>query len=365
MGALTRITQLFALAVLGAGCGPERGGTGVLVDDSDGVFCNVSTDELASVLGPEGIISLQDPPFIPADHADASYVADNERVVGFILEGEPLAIPLNVLRFHEVVNLTRATASLAMTFCPLTGSSLVFDRSGLGGVEMGVSGLLHFNNLVMYDRAEPASFFTQMRGGAATCGPSARTGASLSVVPSVEIRWDAWKRLHPNTVVVSQDTGDFSFGSYEVNIHADYERIDNPFLLIPFPIDPRLPPKERVLGVPIGGDGGLAFAFEELRRQDRQAVSALNGSGVVFWDRSADAAMAFSTQVDGQELSFATTANGFVDVETGSDWRFDGLATSGALAGRRLEQITGAFVSFWFAWAAFFPETVVWDGSGG
>ena len=365
MRALTRITQLFALTALVAGCGPEVGGTGVLVDASNGVFCNVSTDELASVLGPDGIISLQDPPFIPADHADASYVADNERVVGFILEGEPLAIPLNVLRFHEVVNLTRATVSLAVTFCPLTGSSLVFDRSGLGGVEMGVSGLLHFNNLVMYDRAEPASFFTQMRGGAATCGPSARTGASLSVVPSVEIRWDAWKRLHPNTVVVSQDTGDFSFGSYEVNIHADYERIDNPFLLIPFPIDPRLPPKERVLGVPIGGDGGLAFPFEELRRQERQAVSALNGSGVVFWDRSADAAMAFSTQVDGQELSFATTANGFVDVETGSDWRFDGLATSGALAGQRLEQITGTFVSFWFAWAAFFPETVVWDGSGG
>ena len=164
MRALTRITQLFALTALVAGCGPEVGGTGVLVDASNGVFCNVSTDELASVLGPDGIISLQDPPFIPADHADASYVADNERVVGFILEGEPLAIPLNVLRFHEVVNLTRATVSLAVTFCPLTGSSLVFDRSGLGGVEMGVSGLLHFNNLVMYDRAEPASFFTQMRG---------------------------------------------------------------------------------------------------------------------------------------------------------------------------------------------------------
>ena len=106
---MTRITQLFALTALVAGCGPEVAGTGVLVDDSNGVFCNVSTDELASVLGPDGIISLQDPPFIPADHADASYVADNERVVGFILEGEPLAIPLNVLRFHEVVNLTRAT----------------------------------------------------------------------------------------------------------------------------------------------------------------------------------------------------------------------------------------------------------------
>ena len=362
MSALTRITRRLALTALLTGCGTEVGGTGVLIDEPDEVFCNVAAGVLASVLIPEAIPALEDPPFIPADHVDASYVTDDARVVGFMLEGEPLAIPLNVLRFHEIVNLTRTSMRLAVTFCPLTGSSLVFDRSGIGGGEVGVSGLLHLNNLVIYDRQEPASFFTQMKGGAATCGPSARTGVSLSVVPSVEIRWDAWKRLHPNTLVVSQDTGDFSFGSYEVNKDAEYERIDNPFLLVPFPVDPRRPVKERVLGIPLGGDGGLAFPFEDLRRQARQAISVLNGSRVVFWDRSAEAAIAFSSRVDGQELSFATNATGFLDVETGSEWRLDGLATSGPLAGHQLEQITSSFVSFWFAWAAFFPETVIWDG---
>ena len=362
MRAVTRVTQWLALTVLLTGCGTEVGGTGVLIDDPNDVFCNVAAIELSSVLIPEAIPALDDPPFIPADHIDASYVADDARVVGFMLEGEPLAIPLNVLRFHEIVNLTRATMSLAVTFCPLTGSSLVFDRSGIGGGEVGVSGLLHLNNLVIYDRKEPASFFTQMRGGAATCGPSARSGVSLTVVPSVEIRWDAWKRLHPNTLVVSQDTGDFSFGLYEVNKDAEYERIDNPFLFVPLPIDPRRPLKERVLGIPLGGDGGLAFPFEELRRRERRAISVLNGTRVVFWDRSAEAAIAFSSRVNGQELSFTTIGKRFVDVETGSEWRFDGLATSGPLAGRRLEQITGSYVSFWFAWAAFFPETVIWDG---
>ena len=248
MRALTRTTQLFAFTALLAACGAELGSTGVVLDDTDEVFCNVAADQLTSILFPEAIPALEDPPFIPADHTDASYVADDDRVVGFMLEGEPLAIPLNVLRFHEIVNLTRETMRIAVTFCPLTGSSLVFDRAGIGGGEVGVSGLLHLNNLVIYDRQEPASFFTQMRGGAATCGPSARIGASLSVVSSVEIRWGAWKRLHPNTVVISQDTGNFSYGSYVVNKDAEYERIDNPFLLIPFEIDPRRPPKERVLG---------------------------------------------------------------------------------------------------------------------
>lgn len=119
---------------------------------------------------------------------------------------------------------------------------------------------------------------------------------------------------------------------------------------------------KRVLRIPLGGEGGLAFPFEELHRRERRASSVLNGSRVVFWDRSAEAAIAFSSRVDGQKLSFTTIRTRFVDVETDSEWRFDGLATSGPFLGRRLEQITRSYVSFWCAWAAFFSETVTWDG---
>jgi hypothetical protein len=93
---------------------------------------------------------------------------------------------------------------------------------------------------------------------------------------------------------------------------------------------------KRVLRIPLGGDGGLACPFEELRRRERRAISVLNGSRVVFWDRSAEAAIVFSSRVDGQELSFTTIGTRFVDVETGSEWRFDGLAASGPFTGRRL-----------------------------
>ena len=147
-----------------------------------------------------------------------------------------------------------------------------------------------------------------------------------------------------------------------MNLHEEYERIDNPFMMTHQEIDPRRPPKERVLGIPLGGDGGLALAFGELRGQGRRAVSVLSGSTVVLWDDSAEAAIAFSTEVDGQRLTFEGTETGFLDAETGSGWRLDGLAVSGPLAGRVLEPVVGSFVSFWFAWASFYPETVVWNG---
>lgn len=332
----------------------------------DETFCTVPSSELASVLVPEAIPAIEDPPLVEPDHPEASYVDDDERVIGLLVDGKPIALPLNVMRRHEVANLTIGGTRVAVSYCPLTGSTLVFDRAAVGGVELGVSGLLHHNNLVVYDRQDPASFFTQMRRGAAVCGPRARTGTRLTLLPSLELRWSAWTRLHPGTVVVSNELDPLiDRGSYDSNPFVEYERIDNPDVRIPMEIDPRRLPKERVLGIPLSGDGGPVFPFEAMRGADRRAIMTVHGAAVVFWDESAEAAVAYSTELDGRALSFTATDAGYVDDETGSTWRLDGLALSGPLAGERLKQIPDAFVSFWFAWAAFFPEAVIQVGFGG
>lgn len=350
------------VALCVAACGTE-----VLLPSSesepnqdDGVFCTVPSSQLTAALVPDAIPALEDPPLVTPDHPEASYVDDDERVIGLLLDGIPIAVPLNLIRQHEIANFSRGDETIAVSYCPLTGSSLVFRRSALGGLALGVSGLLHNNNLVMYDREDPASFFTQMELGEAVCGPRARRGISLELVPSIELRWAVWRRLHPETLVVSSDPDpNFDRGDYDVNVFEKYERMDNPFVIAPMELDPRRPPKERVLGIPASGDGGPAFPFEELRGVERRAISTLSGTVVVFWDEAAEAAVAFDTELDGERLDFVTTETGYLDEQTGTEWRLDGVATSGPLEGRRLEQVTDAFVSFWFAWAAFFPETVV------
>ena len=81
---------------------------------------------------------------------------------------------------------------------------------------------------------------------------------------------------------------------------------------------------------------------------------------VIFWDHDGRAAAAFRTIIDGRSLTFDVVGGRYVDTETTSEWRVDGRATSGPLEGRQLEPLPEAYVAFWFAWAAFVPDTDLW-----
>ena len=70
--------------------------------------------------------------------------------------------------------------------------------------------------------------------------------------------------------------------------------------------------------------------------------------------------MALRTTVGGQPLTFEVVEGRYLDVETGSEWSLEGHAISGSLEGQRLTQVPEAYVSFWFAWATFVPDTDLW-----
>jgi Protein of unknown function (DUF3179) len=344
---------LFAVASCGDGAGPV--GSGV-ADDGD-LFCTVGQDDIVRIVDRDEIPALTNPTFVAPGSAETDYLTPESRVVGLVLNGEALAVPLGILRYHEIVNLDRGDERVAVSYSPQAGSSRTFDRTAIVGAEFGVSGLLIRNDLLLYNRGDDKpSLFAQMRGRA-VCGPLGRLGLGISTVASWEMRWDAWLRLFPETRVVSRETG-FE-RAYDINPNAEYDRIDNPDRLVSVPLDPRRPPKEPVLGIPSEGEDGPAFPFEAMKASERQvfAVRREGRSVVVFWDRAAEAATTFYTTLDGVELTFEVAAEGYRDVETGSVWRLDGLAVDGLNAGRRLEPVGAAYVAFWFAWADLHPET--------
>ncbi|MFW6201279.1 MAG: DUF3179 domain-containing protein [Gemmatimonadota bacterium] len=358
---------VFPLAIVLAlgGCDAIGGSSGP--EGRPDVQCSIPQSRIYDGGPPkDGIPALSDPDFVGRIGPDAersAYLADDDRVIGLLVDGEALAIPHNILWFHEIVNLDRGDRRLAVTYCPLTGSSLAFDRAPVGGGEFGVSGLLFRNNLLMYDRTSEESLWPQMMREA-RCGP--RDGTMLPMYPIVEMTWDGWTSLHPETKVVSSATGhDFDYRASNYP-YGNYESPSSPPLFPMEEVDDRRPPKERVLGIAAEGEP-VAFPFGELDGDVLRVVhTEVDGKAiVVFWDGDRRAAAAFRPSVDGETLSFEVIDGTIVDRATGSDWRVDGRAVAGPLAGSHLPAFETAYVAFWFAWAAFHPETAIWTADAG
>jgi len=354
------LSYAFLVVILLAGCDSSS----PAADDSPASTSDCVIPESQLVSGgvpPDGIPSLSNPRMVSASEID--YLQDESRVIGMIVDDQAVAIPHNILWWHEIANFDYGGEQVAVTYCPLTGSSIAFDRAAAGGVEFGVSGLLFRNNLTMFDRKQPNSLWPQMNREAG-CGPA--VGTELKQVEVFEMTWAGWMNLHPETLVIAEETGfsrnynesGYPYGSYEVET--------NPQLLFDQQIDTTIPPKQRVLGIP-DADGGLAFPFGELRDSPLPYVVAHESVGgrdvVVFWSSDAEGAAAFLPALGGDQLTFTVDNGQIVDEQTGSAWRVDGTAESGPLSGSRLDAVDDAYVAFWFAWKDFQPATSIWSRS--
>jgi len=360
---------LLPVALIGVAACSGEGDDGV--SPSDPLICDLDQRFLADGgVGRDGIPALTDPSTSPlTDPENLSFIEDSDRVVGFVVDGQAYAVPHPVLWFHEIANFNLDGRQIAVSLCPLTGTSLGFDRASVAGDELRVSGLLFKANLVMFNSGgnREESFWPQMLAEA-RC--KAGIGDELERFPVVEMRWAEWRRLHPNTLTVDRNASSRGSRLGEYPYPANYENPDNPdYLGFPMPsLDGRLPPKERVLGLPPeGSEEALAFPFPALEALEGlfQVVEFAWRSepAVILWNDAGRGGMAYRPRTsDGQPVTLTAADDGFTDEETGSTWRVDGRAVAGPMAGATLEPIASAYVSFWGAWAAFFPGTEIWDG---
>ena len=308
--------------------------------------------------GRDGIPALNVPEL--ARNQDALFMDDTDRVLGVEINGEARAYPLFILWRHEIVNDTLGGVPILVTYCPLTGSGIVFDAVVDDEVKsFGVSGLLYENNLIMFDR-QTESLWNQMLLGA-NCGPE--RGTELLRVPVVESTWGHWRRTHERTTVMTTNTGyEINYGAYP---YGDYDDLLNDVVFFPWSTWSRArPPKELVLGV-YEGDDAKAYPFGEME-QFGVAVAVNDTVGgrpiLVTYHEDLLTARAFDRRVDGQTLTF-TVSNPdsrtftFTDEETSSSWDANGVAWGGPLAGKRLEALEDSYTVFWFAWSIYYRQT--------
>ena len=158
-------------------------------------FHTVPYDEIFSGGVPrDGIPPLYEPRTVSIAEAD-EWVENAEPVVALELNGEARAYPLQVLTWHEIANDNLGGVPVAVTFCPLCNSAVVFDRMLDGAVyEFGVSGNLRNSDLVMWDR-QTESWHQQLTGAGVA---GALAGAQLDFIPAQIVSWDAFKNAHPD-----------------------------------------------------------------------------------------------------------------------------------------------------------------------
>lgn len=258
----------------------------------------------------DGIPAILKPKFETAK--EAGWLKDEDLITGIDYKGIQKAYPLRILVWHEAVNDEIGGIPVLVSYCPLCGSTVVFRRDIRGKTfTFGISGLLYQSDVLFYDR-QIESLLSQLEMKAVT---GEMIGTKFEIFPSVLATWKEWKGEHPNPLVLSRDTG---FGrNYDRDPYGGYENSPSVW----FPIkhrNSRFHLKEKVLVV-VSGDVTKAYPFSELKKVKTPFEDRVGNQSVI------------------------------IEFKDGSYVR----------ASDKSGNPVKSFVSYWFAWYTFRPDTIV------
>jgi len=303
--------------------------------------------------GKDGIPSIDSPNFTTA--TNASFLNDNDLVVGVVKDNEAKAYPHIVLDWHEVVNDEINGTFITLNYCPLTGTAFGWESMSDGTrTTFGVSGLLYNANLILYDRNTDSNW-SQLR---LECVNGSLINNKPTLINVVETNWKTWKMLYPNTQVLNTQTG-FS-RTYGTSPYGDYSINNNRFIFRPEITNAALPNKERVYAI-IDGDNSKVYQFSDF--ENGQIIrDTFNGKNYLIAGNE-DLIYGFRLSSDHEDLTFEYDFNGteaFFKDNEGNKWNIFGKAIEGPRTG---ETLTGAksVMSYWFAIAAFYPNPEIYS----
>ncbi len=317
----------------------------------------------------DGIPAIDEPRFVGVGEAE-EWLEPQEPVILLEVANDFRAYPIQIIMWHEIANDTVGGVPMVVTFCPLCNTAIAFERTVDGReLDFGTTGRLRFSNLIMYDR-QTESWWQQATGDAIA---GELTGKQLESRPAPIVSWADFRSAHPGGEVLSRETG--YNRSYGQNPYTGYDDVDSSPFLYSGPDTPGdLPPMARVITVD-AKEESVAYPYEVLR-EHRAINDVVNGEPIaVLWQegtasaldessidagRDVGSAGVFSRRLEGRTLTFRSERGTILDEETGSEWNVLGVAMAGELKGKRLEPVVSVD-HFWFSWAAFRPETRVYD----
>lgn len=301
--------------------------------------------------GQDGIPSIDEPNF--SSVSEITFLEDHELVLGVKVGDQVKAYPNVIMYYHEITNDIIDDRPVAITYCPLTGSGIAWDRTINGTrTTFGVSGLIHKNNLIAYDR-KTGSYWSQMKNKSIN---GDLKGTEAETLQLVEMTWGSWKKAFPNSQVLNTNTGynrNYNKYLYGADYSEDHDRILFPI----YTEDDRL--ERKVLAHSINyGFLSKTYPIRDFSKSIQVINDDFEGNKLVIAGSSElEMAVSFERIVeDGTELQFEAVTDDLpviMEDQEGNRWNLFGEAVSGPRQGEKLTPAPG-YNAYWFALADFF-----------
>ena len=300
-----------------------------------------------------GIPPLEYPLVVSA--REATHLDDDNIVFGLVVDGEARAYPKRILAWHEMALDRIGGIELTVVYCTLCGTVIPFESVTDGRhIRFGTSGFLYRSNKLMFDQ-DTKSLWSTFEG-IPVLGPLVGSGLALTPRPVVTTTWGEWRTRHPETTVLSLDTGhvrDYSEGA----AYRDYFATDRLMFEVP-EHDDLLRNKDEVLVLRQGTSGldrPLAVAATLLADNPVFEIDQAGGRFLVV--TSPEGANRVFEQ-GGDRFVGAPAADRVEDAD-GRLWH----VTEEALVLESNLAVThprvAAHRAFWFGWRAQFPDTLL------
>ena len=313
-----------------------------------GIDRHIKLDEIVwGGVRKDGIPALTEPNLIAANKAD--YLRENELVFGVSINGDTRAYPYRIMDWHEMFNDTIGGVSVSLAYCTLCGSGILYKtniKEGEPPLIFGSSGFLYRSNKLMYDQ-KTHTLWNQF-SGKPVVGQLTNSEIELEVLPVVTTTWGEWLKQHPDTKVLSLETGysrDYTPGApYGAYFFSEE-------LMFPaFVDDQTLQQKDKVFGLRISG-AKKAWPLKLFKQtkviNDRVGIIPI----VLIGDEASSTVRAYRSE----GKNFTLDKKGAL-VSDNKEWQL----TENELIGpndEKLSRLPG-HVAYWFAWSSYFPDTL-------
>ena len=295
----------------------------------------------------DGIPPLKSPKMMHAQ--EAHYLDNSDIVFGIYINGEAKAYPKRILAWHEFFQDKIGGVEIAGVYCTLCGTVIAYDRSHEDDlIDLGTSGFLYRSNKLMYDKATYSLWSTIE--GRPVIGPLANQDIVLNTYPVVTTTWGSWSEQHPDSKVLSLDTGyDRNYDEGE----AYREYFDSDALMFPVPLqDTRLMNKQEVMVVRAPGyqKDPVAFSLDHMTN-GRVLNETINGHTIVIFSDESGMVRAYSRG----DLEFKSIKKGKLRDNNSEEW----LVSENEIKnekGREFSRLPSHNI-FWFAWLNAYPNT--------